>query len=940
MKSIAFIILLNLFAVQLVCCQQFTNWTTTNGLASNEVYSSFQDSKGYMWFATSSGVSRFDGNEFESFDVGNGLPGNTIFGFFEDSKKNLWFRTFNGKIGCFNIETEQFTSVDFEPTASRSHILAIDEKDCKLQFIFESTHIVEVTTCQNNQVTSRNDEQHFIDVKTFQRIINHSSDTLSLFKKDLKRINGWSKHISNAGKFQHFTLGDKKFFFSGNSLFTTDNQFNILQHYKLPKKDYTGVFPIQKYHDRVFLLFNDTVKSLNLSSGEESYEWHIPNVSHIFSDKDNGIWITSLTNGIFYCRNNEIKRHDRIGIRSIAHITPNKGYMYFAVDRSELGVLADEEFELLQLSGEIQHISPLNDDEVLVATPYSYLFNEGSLKDSLYRRYYVKTQGEYWGIINGSALESISMNNLKKEVNHYEDEVNGEKYREIFKVNGQLWITKLLGFDVFDLSERKFKNLEIQEALSSYRISKVVVFGDLVLVATRGGGVFLIKGNQLIQYEETEGLIDNVIFDCFIDSNMVWVCSPGGVAAIPLEISESGEVFLNCSASQQYKIENGLPVDYIQSIACYKERIYLGTSVGLFSFPKNYVPTSVKPTLLFAQMEVASKQYRNTNELVFPYTSGMIQIEVKGIHFPSYSNISYKYRSMGTSEWQVSKSNKIQFLDLDPGTYEFEIICTTQTGASQSDPLYISFEVIPPIYQTWWFRLIIMLLLIMGVGYIISLRIRSIKRKKALQFEMQKLEGMAARAQLNPHFIFNALNSIQNYVGNNSSEEAERYLSKFSRLIRWVLEDNEKDLVTLAKEIEFLNYYIPLEQMRLKHKFEYEIHIDPSVDCKQNLLPPFVIQPYVENAIWHGLQPSDRKGVLYLSFQMQNDELTLTIEDNGVGISDKEVITKSNSMGIKITEKRLKLFEQIHKKRIKTTIKPSHQFDTGTMVVIKIVNHA
>lgn len=215
--------------------------------------------------------------------------------------------------------------------------------------------------------------------------------------------------------------------------------------------------------------------------------------------------------------------------------------------------------------------------------------------------------------------------------------------------------------------------------------------------------------------------------------------------------------------------------------------------------------------------------------------------------------------------------------------------------------------------------------------------------KAKLSEELQGLEMKALRAQMNPHFLFNCLNSINTMILNDEPDNASKYLSKFSKLVRLMLENSEQPEITLKDELETLEAYIQLEAIRFYNKMGYNIKVDPNIDQEATYLPSMVLQPFVENAIWHGLLHNEQKGELTIAIKENNDKLLCSIIDNGVGREKsltlkKEEGLKKKSMGIKITTERLKL---LTKQKIKDVIniidlKDKENNAIGTQVNIQI----
>lgn len=216
-------------------------------------------------------------------------------------------------------------------------------------------------------------------------------------------------------------------------------------------------------------------------------------------------------------------------------------------------------------------------------------------------------------------------------------------------------------------------------------------------------------------------------------------------------------------------------------------------------------------------------------------------------------------------------------------------------------------------------------------------------QKKELEQKMAELEQTALRAQMNPHFIFNCLNSVQRYVINHDAEGVNHYLSTFANLIRQTLENSGKPLIPLNDEIRYLETYIKMEQLRSNNRFDYYINISPDVDQSGTYIPNMIVQPFVENSIHHGMSDTkDNKGIITLDFS-QNNKLTCTINDNGPGIKNNSLLRNNEeeahtSMGGVITKKRIAMYNSFHEDKIEIEVldkSESANAESGTRVILK-----
>jgi LytS/YehU family sensor histidine kinase len=191
-----------------------------------------------------------------------------------------------------------------------------------------------------------------------------------------------------------------------------------------------------------------------------------------------------------------------------------------------------------------------------------------------------------------------------------------------------------------------------------------------------------------------------------------------------------------------------------------------------------------------------------------------------------------------------------------------------------------------------------------------------IKQHQVAQLEIEKtqLEMKVLRMQMNPHFIFNSLNSINRFILQNNREQASQYLTKFSKLVRMILQNTQANLISLESELESLELYLDLESLRFNYHFSYSIHIQPEMDISAIIVPPLIIQPFAENAIWHGLMHKEEKGELDIRIWLEGEHVFLKIRDNGIGRKQSELLasksaTRHKSMGLKITAQRIALMQ-------------------------------
>ncbi|MDX1479040.1 MAG: two-component regulator propeller domain-containing protein [Saprospiraceae bacterium] len=299
----------------------------------------------------------------------------------------------------------------------------------------------------------------------------------------------------------------------------------------------------------------------------------------------------------------------------------------------------------------------------------------------------------------------------------------------------------------------------------------------------------------------------------------------------------------------------------------------------------------------------------------------VLEIEFAAREYATPEYVEYAYRITGLSDrWvHLGSARRALIANLKPGDYVFMARARLPHQDWSPGILQIPLRVAPPFWATWWFRLLAISVIVAAVLGYVRFRERKIRereeRKKEVERAMIDLERRALLAQMNPHFIFNAMNSIQQFVAARDIEGALKYLSKFSRLLRFVLSISRENKITLIDEITMIQDYLELERMRFPDKFEYTVDIDQSLDVHTLEIPPFLIQPQVENAIRHGLMNKGVDGRLLVAIERQNGHLKVTVEDNGIGREAARQLRAQSSFnrrsqGLSIVEERLRHINQ------------------------------
>jgi two-component sensor histidine kinase len=398
-----------------------------------------------------------------------------------------------------------------------------------------------------------------------------------------------------------------------------------------------------------------------------------------------------------------------------------------------------------------------------------------------------------------------------------------------------------------------------------------------IWMSTLGNGIFRIRNDRIEErINTTNGLNSNNCKAMYLDEKFLWVGTEKGLNRINWrDLSEP---------VQQYSVEDGLSSNDILSILSDSGIIYLGMEGKLSWFDSSKIKAPSICKLHLLSIELGKRTVSADSLKLLRYNENNLKFNFTALSFRSSNNIQYLYRLKGLSDtWNTTLNSNLEFLALPPGEYQLEIFARNKFGQN-SDTITVPFEIRPPFWATWWFRLLVLGTVISIAWWIIARRIRHEQEKAAVQNRLNELEQQALRSQMNPHFIFNCLNSIQNFLLQNNFEKTNEYLTAFAHLIRQTLDNSSRSFISIENEIRYLNSYLELESMRFSHTFTYSIEMDPDIDPDQTFMPTMILQPYVENSIRHGLRyRQDGLKMVRVFFRKRGNTLVCIVEDNGVG---------------------------------------------------------
>ena len=449
------------------------------------------------------------------------------------------------------------------------------------------------------------------------------------------------------------------------------------------------------------------------------------------------------------------------------------------------------------------------------------------------------------------------------------------------------------------------------------------------------------------QFSREDGLPNNKVIALKIIDEKLWIATPSGIACLDLKTNKIAA----------FGRDDGFPAGTVTSQVFSfdtKERwLYTAYEENIVRFkPDSLQLVNRTPEFFFEYITVGSDTtiYHPGEIVKTIYRNNDISISLGCINYEDYNNqrFAYRFENKEDTTWKVfNQENEINFNNLSPGKYKLNVKMFPANNRWPEQIKELNIVILPPFWQTWWFGVALALLFGLLIFGFINQRIKRIRRKSRIDKQLAEFELKALHAQMNPHFIFNALNSIKDMILSEDKKNASKYLSRFAQLIRLNLEHSKKAFITLEENIEYLTHYLKMEQLRFPDLI-FNIDADPGINKYEVFLPPMLIQPLVENAIWHGLLLQSGEKKLQIRFLQKGNSLLCEIEDNGIGIrtalgQKSQVPNMHHSLGIRNINQRINVLNEKYRMRYQLIIKDkadiSTSEDSGTIAVLKLPLH-
>lgn len=955
MRYLVFFLLLFLPCVLSAKEYPMLHYTLEDGLPSNTIYDTYQDAQGFIWIGTDKGIARYNGVKFENFTTADGLADNECFFFVPDAYGRLWIGTFNGEL-CY-YKNGKFYNASNTPWMKLSHKAAgtieiVRNNDSSLIFVFKDDP--GFWELKNQKFTYFN-AQFLVDnyqIIHWKHVCKNRENDFEIFFQTEKIIADRKLNIKKNIPYKGFYIfnvycqNEKKYLFDQENRMY-DSSLTLIKW----NKELAG-----KVVNKVFK--NETHEIISTNGGLY-FDDFAPILPHLVVqsftlDQHQYLWVGTAKNGLFriskqFPQSEEFR--NVLDDEQVVFAMRQSNFLFWGSKRRNItrfNLLSGDKKEIFR-NIDYSHNNMEQTSSMFILG--SSLYNFSHLENFRISNIFGKQQavkkmkiGELWGAYKTFKIDNTFFLKGRQGVFYfdYDKLVNGDdtikrgvilieaKFNNLYGMgldnNQNLWLSDIKY--VYKL-ENKIPFAQYQFKNITYR--ELIFCNEYIVGYTHHNNLLVCS-----DYNSSKIKIDTIknqdcVWDKFYKVNdSVILISTNNYFRILSFHSHAKEKYTLRVLETPF-IPYQPEFTYIDSSKCY---FFKNGSIS--SFPIAYVlEQKPPPTVEFLSLKTSRKSYIIKKSVSLDYFEARdINILFTAVSFFN-KNLSYEYSlSTGdnTDSWIKIDGGELNLFKLGFGNFTVKIRAKTLSG-DYSAPVSFNLNIARPYWATWWFLSICGLGVVLLIAYAARIGIRRSLKKKEGEVRFLRSEYKALNALMNPHFIFNSLNSVQSLVNNNENTRASKYIRIFSDLIRQNMSNISNDLISLSKEMSLVENYLRIEQLRFKDKLEYEINIDEDVESEMIMIPPLLIQPLVENSIKHGIWPKKvHDGHISISIYEKGDLLFVEIEDNGVGINSvKSSDTLHESYAMSNIHKRIEQLSVLHQTKIE--VKLDNRTDAGGNII-------
>lgn len=934
--------------------------SSAEGLSSQSIYDLFVNKEGLLFLGTNKGLISYNGTFFKTYSFQDNLA-LSINSIKEDQKGKLWCKNFSDQLFYFENDTlKAYLPVQDFLEQKQENLVEFTFFNNKLYLLTEHNLYVQDSKEVFKQIfnTDKSSSEIFFSIDHDEALNElylasnsfiYSIQNNKVFQKT-PTVYGQKDLKVKKNNFLYVIKGDQ------NQLFSGDKEIQLQSKEKFSVYYYT----ISNTGDTFWLCTSNGVYEVDLLKKQLANPiLSNHRITDIVQDKEGNHWISSLDHGLFFMPNIEIKllnipTNNASQINTTALHCDDKGHLFVGTAKGQIVEFNEDLNPIFIYNGdtniEVENIFSLKNQLITSIGVFQFGSSSPMIKAYFGKDYALDDYGNLLvANYNIAGLIASNFNNdtyvlstlEQKELIPYANSVvkmypfRNKRARAVhFKSNDGYYIGFSDGLYHYGLEGKVTQIFTAQGERIAVVDFHENEFGE-IWAATSQQGMLLIENAKLIkQFNTFNGLSSDKCRKIQSDDNGIWV------------ITDESLDFYNYETQQLTNFGNNLGLNGISlnDFFVNKTHIWFATNQGVLYFPKSILDKDIEPHLSIVAFQNDGLPIMENEKI--PYEKNDLIFSFESILYKSMGNYNFEYKlEPFQTEWQVqdAKQTQLNFITLKPNKYELK--ARIKAGSLISSEVVFPFIVSKPFWMKPWFILLIIVFLSITLTFVYNWAVFRTKKKEQLNEMLAISQLTALRSQMNPHFMFNVLNAIQGLIYSNQKNKANEYIGTFSTLMRNTLAISDKREVSIAEEVKTIELYISLEKARFEEEeFSYTIHL-PEDDLSMFTIPTLIIQPFVENAIKHGLL--HKRGNKNLKFELtkkDNYYWRFIIQDNGVGRKTSQHINKKikknhSSFATNAIASRIQLINKLSDIPIEIEIddlETIHHEPTGTRVTLYI----
>lgn len=938
------------------------NINQNNGLPSNTIYSVFQDTNGFLWVGTENGLARYNGNQFRMYE-NSSVRSKAVTGIFQDSQGTIWLHNFFGEILYVEGDSlrkltawEGKYSNGFPTVSPGEGFIAINSSERFFNYTPSSAEWI-----VRDSASWKNDKSflihHLITSDGKAWLCSMRDDTVKICASNPKHCYAFpqSQYHFDANRLRLEEWQEQLLLWDASQkrIFKLA-EGGILEWTNSVAQTITTTRAIKNVGDSLLAFIKTDGVDLMRSKGSFIHILPGKNASTVATDREGNVWVGTLNDGLFYLPSLYSTLYPTETFQMQTRLVAHQNQIVAGSEQGKItiwnGLGAMVKNFQLPSRAEIQSLFiDQKRNRLLAFSDQLYVYDLAKNKlEQVIESVSVKKiiqANDFYVLATSSGIITIDPVSFKS--NRF---LNSLRTTSVAFDSAQLlWIGTQKGVYTASLNRENVKLWNPKNgSTDSPGVSASAITNDFVLLGTFTNGLFFVRNGITFKHLTTkDGLPSNKITGLAISKNSVWIGTDKGIALFQIDTQ-------NLSQLDHTK---GLISNEVYDLVIVQDQLWVAGREGVQRFlrmqnknvqqPKLHIQSIKSDTVLF-------QQYRNEITLPPHFRQLIFNFDVSNnLRSAGTTNIYYRIKELENQRWNRTTlaSPAVNYVSLPFGDYTFEAFAENEDGTRSANVIAFALRIQAPFWRQTWFLILVFLSSVFLLALITYLRLRKAAQRREQQLmlmtreqELRIAQLTSIRAQMNPHFIFNTMSLIQSKVLVGLKDEASHHIQNFSTLLRKVLDFSAKETILLQEEIEILEKYLAIEKDRFDGTLNYTIDMSDAIKEEMIRIPSLLTQPFVENALRHGLMHKAGTKVLHISISVVNEFLRIHISDNGIGRKAAMEFAKSRkqshqSFALAAYQKRIDLLNFGKERKIELEIidrMNDHQMPEGTSVIIHV----